>query len=196
MLTLALLATWLAPVNGPVDTPFAGGPDPFAPGLRRTLALRAESGERVSAPCTGAVTFSGTTPRGPAVTLRCGSRRATLMGLRPAADAGDRVRRGARVGTATGTVRLSVRTDRAYLDPAAQLGRRAPRGAPPPGIAPPPRGAPLPRAAAPPRTAPARAAPLPWTAWAGAGVLALAGAAGVRVRARRRLEPRAAARAA
>lgn len=186
----ALLAIWLAPVDGRVVEGFAGGPDPFARGLRRAVVFEAAAGEAVRAPCAGEVLFAGGTPRGPAVTLLCGRRRATVMPVRASLQRGERVRRGARLGAAAGNVRLSAREPGgAYVRPRlAEAG-----GAPPPAApAPPPR---VPTRPAPgPRPVPhavSDAPPVPWTAWAGAALLL---GAGVRLRARSVLARRRAVR--
>jgi hypothetical protein len=191
--TAAAAASWRAPVSGRVVRSFHYSPrTPFARGARRGVDLLARRGETVVSPCSGRVTFSGSVPRfGPALSVRCGALVATLLGVR-AARRGS-VRGGQAVGIATGIVRLGARRAGArfgYLDPLellaavpshdAPLGG-APRGAP--RIAR-PGGAPVAVRAAPGGAAPIRAAPttLPWTAWAGLGLLVAGVPAGALVR--------------
>ncbi len=203
MLTLLLVASLLNPVEGVVVRGFAGGPDPFAAGLRRGVVLRAAPGTAVRSPCGGRVTFAGRTPRGPAVTVRCGGRRVTVMPVAAAVRRGLRVRRGAVIGRARGNVRLSLRERGAYLDPEPLLEADAPPVglAPPPGarrpvtprLAPPPGArrplTPRPTPPAAPRLAapePTATPPMPWTAWAGVALLLVLGASGLRLRVRSR----------
>jgi hypothetical protein len=169
----ASAASWRAPVSGPVLRGFAySASAPFARGARRGAEFAARPGERVVAPCGGPITFAGRVPRfGPALSIRCGSLVATLLGVR-AARRGE-VRRGAVVGRATGPVRLGARVAAqrwGYVDPLSLIGIDRPRGTPvgPAPPAPPPLRAP--RRAPPPATAPALAR-VPWTAWAGLGLL-------------------------
>jgi hypothetical protein len=165
-------ASWRAPVPGPVVRGFAYSPRaPFARGARRGVDLRAPRGERVVAPCAGPITFAGNVPRfGPGLTIRCGELVATLLRVR--ATRRGTVRTGAEIGRAVGMVRLGARraADRfGYVDPLALIGSQAPR-ATPIGAAPqPPRVLPAarPRPTS-PHTGPVR---LPWTAWAGLGLL-------------------------
>jgi hypothetical protein len=178
-----LLAALLTPVDGPVVRAFAGGPDPFAAGLRRGVVLRSAPGAAVRAPCGGRLTFAGRTPRGSAVTLRCRGRRVTVMPVAATIGRGTRVRRGAVVGRARGDVRLSVREGGAYVDPEPLLERPA-LGPPPSPVAaqrprvPPPRAVP----GAAPSAAPVPA--MPWPAWAGAALLLAVAGSGVRLRVR------------
>lgn len=154
---------WRWPVFGPVAHRFSyRAAEPFARGARRGIDLRVARGAVVRAPCAGRVTFAGAVPsRGRAVTLRCGTLRATLLGLRSTAvGRGVSVRAGALIGRAGGPLlRLGARRadDRfGYVDPLALLGDR-PAGAP---LGPAPRAMPPPsrhRPAPPPRPAPARA---------------------------------------
>jgi hypothetical protein len=168
----AAAASWRAPVAGPVVRGFDYSPSaPFARGSRRGADFLARRGERVVAPCSGVITFAGGVPRfGPALTIRCGELVATLLGVR-ASRRGD-VRRGVVVGRAAGVVRLGARraAERfGYVDPLALIGSAPPRGRPIGAAPQPPRVLPAvrPRPTS-PRAEPAR---LPWTAWAGLGLL-------------------------
>jgi hypothetical protein len=165
----AAAASWRAPVPGRVVHGFDYSPrTPFAAGARRGVDLAARPGERVLAPCAGRIAFAGRVPRfGPALSIRCGALVATLLRVR--ATRHGPVARGALVGRAIGPVRLGARLAAqrfGYVDPLALIGAEPPRGA-----------APLP---APPVSAPRRQRPrvrdapplrLPWTAWAGLGLL-------------------------
>jgi hypothetical protein len=167
--TAVAAASWRAPVPGRVLRAFAYSEhEPFARGARRAVALAAMPGERVLAPCGGPISFAGRLPRfGPALTIRCGALVATLLGVR--ATARGAARRGAEVGRATGAVGLGARRAGArwgYVDPLALIGAPEPRRAPPPLPAERPRPA-RPRVAVRPAGAPG----LPWTAWAGVGLL-------------------------
>jgi hypothetical protein len=186
--TAAAAASWRAPVSGHVVRSFHYSPrTPFARGARRGVDLLARRGETVVAPCSGRVTYSGRVPRfGPVLSVRCGALVATLLGVR--ATRRGAVRGGQAVGIATGIVRLGARRAGArfgYLDPLELLAAVPSHDAPLGGA---PRGAP--RIArpggAPPavRAAPVRLrdAPLPWTAWAGLGLLAAGVPAGALVR--------------
>jgi hypothetical protein len=193
----AAAASWRAPVPGPVVRGFEySRAAPFARGARRGADFAARSGERVLAPCPGRITFVGSVPRfGPALSIRCGSLVATLLGVR--ATRRGRVRRGGEVGRAMGFVRLGARrADRRldYLDPLALIAAEHPRGAPvgaaPSGGAPAARRVPAAVRRAP--GAPSAAAPrLPWTAWAGLGLLLAGAPAGALVRRRARRRHRA-----
>ena len=167
--TVAAAASWRAPVPGRVVRPFVYSPRaPFARGARRDVELAALSGEQVLAPCSGPVAFRGRVPRfGPALSIRCGRLVATLLGVR-ATRAGF-ARRGARIGRATGDVRLGARrfgTRWGYRDPLSLIGTAL--GRPPAPVLPAPRpGAPrarTPGAASPPLR-------LPRSVWAGIGLL-------------------------
>jgi hypothetical protein len=139
------------------------------------------------------------------VTLRCGPLVATELGLSEVVvGGGAHVRAGTVVGRlgARGTLRLGARRAglrHGYLDPLALLddgpaGAPAPPAAgapaPPPGAAPARRSrhrAPPPRPAAPPVAAEPGRHALPWSAWAGLGLLAAgAGGGGIARRRRRR----------
>jgi hypothetical protein len=142
-------------------------------------------------------------PDGAAVTLRCGARTATVIGLANGtaiARRGWTLAAGAALGrAASDRIRLSARGAtgrRAYVDPLSLLGGGAGRRvAPPvapidPRTAPPEAGAPGPSAppdsAAPAPSAPPRAAPnapprpvhaspaVPFGAWLGIGLIAIA----------------------
>jgi murein DD-endopeptidase MepM/ murein hydrolase activator NlpD len=193
---VAFAGPWRPPVPGEVVRVFAPGVTPYDAGAHRGVDLAARPGAPVRAACAGVVRFAGRTPRGPAVTVRCGRLDATHLGL-----AALRVRAGAHVarGTPLGVVaargedggrphvHLGARRGRRYVDPLALM-ERAPM--PPPPLAPHPRRR-RPPAAVPPRPLPA-AAPVapgraPLLAWAGAALLALGVPAGLlRRRARRR----------
>jgi murein DD-endopeptidase MepM/ murein hydrolase activator NlpD len=194
-------APWREPVSGPVIRPFARGATPYAAGAHRGVDLAARPGAAVRAACAGRVRFAGRTPRGPAVTIRCGGLDASHLGLaRLVVRAGAPIRRGAVLGTVAARgedggpphVHLGARRGRRYIDPLPLLDRPVARPAPP--LAPPPRRPASrppasPRPVPPIRPEPARRAPL--AAWAGAALLALAVPAGlVRRRARRRLPGR------
>ncbi len=147
------------PVPGPVRAAFRyDRATPFAAGQRRGLTLAARPGDSVVAPCRGRVRFAGRTPRGGAVTIRCGSWAATVLDVTPTVRGGATVAAGRRVGRAPAqAVGLSLRPagDRwGYVDPRPSLGR--PRPTPPLGPAPRPRRAPTPRSrpARTPRAAP------------------------------------------
>ena len=165
----AAAASWRAPVPGDVVRPFAYSPRaPFARGARRGADFAARAGDRVVAPCGGRISFSGAVPRfGPALSIRCGALVATLLGVR--ATRRGAIRRGARIGRATGTVRLGARVAArrwGYVDPLALIAAARPVGHAPLAPAPvrvPPRARPSPSAPRPLR--------LPWTAWAGLGLL-------------------------
>lgn len=188
--TAAAAASWRAPVSGRVARPFHYSPRaPFARGARRGVDLFARRGDVVVAPCSGRVTFSGRVPRfGPALSVRCGALVATLLGVR--ATRRGAVKAGQGVGIATGNVRLGARRAGArfaYLDPLALLAAVPPHGAPLGGA---PRdaprsglrdGAPTPGRPAPAAVSGAQPA-LPWTAWAGLGLLAAGLPAGALVR--------------
>lgn len=202
-------ARWTAPVPGAVTRGFDVGANPFEGGHHRGADLAAARGGAVRAPCGGVVQVAarvGTSGR--VVTVLCGRWRVSVMPLaRVAVRAGERVRRGARVGTATAGGRghaglhLGVRRDGdrfGYVDPLRFLARE--RVAPPPLSGPPPRRVLHPRpAAAPAGSSPVRAPPppaalAPWPAWAGLALL-LSGAVGAgavrAVRGRRAALPRA-----
>jgi hypothetical protein len=171
----AAAASWRAPVRGPAVRAFDYSPRaPFARGSRRGVDIAARRGERVVAPCAGRISFVGSVPRfGPAMSIRCAGTVATLLRVR--ATRRGSVARGAEVGRAAGTVRLGARRadERfGYVDPLSLIGAEPPREVPV-GAAP---ARPVPRApvaapvARPPAAAPARGG-LPWTAWAGVGLL-------------------------
>lgn len=133
-------AAWRWPVRGEVVTPFATGPDPFAPGQHRGIDVAARPGAAVVAPCSGTVRFAGRLPkRARAVTIACGDLVATVLEL-----ATTTARRGATIpaGTQIGTVAAShvqLGARRAghrhrYIDPLTLL---AEEPAPPPLTAPP-----------------------------------------------------------
>jgi hypothetical protein len=193
----AAAASWRAPVPGPVLRGFDySRATPFARGARRGADFAARRGDRVLAPCPGRITFAGSVPRfGPALSIRCGRLVATLLGVR--ATRRGRARRGGEVGRATGPVRLGARQAGRrldYLDPLALIAAAHPRGTPV-GAAPRgggPRARSRPVAPRRPGVAPrAAAARLPWTAWAGLGLLAAGAPAGALVRGRARRGHRA-----
>jgi len=186
---------WVRPVPGPVLTRFLPGPDPFARGLHRGVDLQASAGTPVLSGCAGRVVFAGTLPSGVrALSVRCGRRRATYLGLASGGPrAGASVARGARlghVGPPRGRERRlgshlhwGVRVEgarRVYVDPLTLLGDPARRPPLPAGRAPgrgPGRAAP-PRPVRIPRARPvlaARPTGAPWPVWA-ALALVLAGA--------------------
>jgi hypothetical protein len=193
----AAAASWRAPVPGRVLRGFDySRAAPFARGARRGADFAARRGERVLAPCEGRITFAGSVPRfGPALSIRCGPLVATLLGVR--ATRRGPVRRGGEVGRATGPLRLGARRAGrrfGYLDPVGLIAAEHPRGTPvgaaPRGGAPVTGRAPL--AARGRRPAPRAAAlRLPWTAWAGLGLLAAGAPAGALVRGRARRGHRA-----
>jgi hypothetical protein len=193
----AAAAGWALPAGGGRGAVVAGFTfergRPFAAGARRGVDLRAAPGAVVRAPCTGRVSFAGRVPgRGTAVTVRCGSLAATVLGLgRAAVRAGAPVVRGSRLGVADGRgrVRLGARRrgDRqGYVDPLGLLGSavRAPpavvgRRFGPPGARPAtwwPRVVRVRRVGARVRASARRAG---MAAWLGAGLLAVALGAGV-----------------
>jgi len=169
----AAAASWRAPVPGPVLRGFDYSPRaPFARGSRRGVDLAARRGDRVVAPCAGRITFAGSVPGfGPALSIRCGALVATLLRVR--ATRRDAVARGADVGhVAGGAVRLGARRSGqplGYVDPLALIGDE-PRGVP---VGAAPHGAPAVRVPERPRprVVQPRPAQLPWTAWAGLGLL-------------------------
>jgi hypothetical protein len=191
---------------------------PFARGQRRGVDLRAAPGDRVRAVCAGRVVHAGPVPlRGLGVTIRCGSIKATELGLGALA-----VRRGASVaaGSAIGAVgwrgvlRLGGRIASlrfGYVDPLGLLPamrgvrRLPPLGAAPRSLSPPralvpvaPGAAHRARPVAPVDGAPAArpAAPaVPALGWAGVALLAGAVPLGGLVHRRRRAQ-RASAHAA
>jgi hypothetical protein len=166
----AAAASWRAPVGGRVLRGFTYSERaPFARGARRGVDLAAGQGDRVVAPCAGRITFAGRVPRfGPALSIRCGALVATL--LRVHATRRGAVAGGAEVGRATGPVRLGARRAEqrfGYVDPLTLMGE------PPPPVGPAPLAAPTPRPArrARPPAPQLRPAGVPWTAWAGLGLL-------------------------
>ncbi len=158
----ALASTrWIPPVPGAVTRGFDVGANPFEGGRHRGADLAAARGGSVRAPCGGSVQVAGLVgTSGRVVTLLCGRWRVSVMPLAEVAvHAGERVRRGARVGAAAAVGRghaglhLGVRRDGdrfGYVDPLRLLGRD--RAAPPPLVGPPPG-----RISSPPR----RVAPSP-----------------------------------
>jgi hypothetical protein len=144
---------------------------PFARGARRGVELAAARGERVVAPCSGPISFRGSVPRfGPALSIRCGAYVATLLRVRATRNAV--AHRGFEVGRATGPVHLGARRAGqrwGYVDPLALIAADPA----PLGPAPLPRAVSRrlrPRPAVPPRVA-ASPVHVPWTAWAGIGLL-------------------------
>lgn len=192
-------APWHWPVRARVAGSFHLTPrTPYARGQRRGLDLLAAPGATVRAACPGRVTFAGPLPdAGLALTVRCGALAATYLHLAVlTAQRGDRVTRGARLGTlaSDGRLRLGARhaTDRhGYLDPLTLL--RDPHTNAPPLLGPAPRPhrarrPPAPRPAPDrPRTAPARPAPrqLPWPAYPALALIATALPVGGLIRRRR-----------
>lgn len=202
----ATAGSWLRPVPGWVDRAFLVTPERYAAGQHRGVDLAAPAGTPVRAACTGPVRFAGRVPGGGlTVSVRCRRLAATYQHLGTiAVRRGGAVTRGARIGVSGRSglrpgriahLHLGARDLRTntYVDPLTLL-RPEPPPAPP--LLPAPRArdpvrpvgpvarpAPAPVAAREP--APVR---LPWTAWAGLGLLAPAIGAGglVRVRARRR----------
>lgn len=163
---------------------------PFEAGRHRGVEVRAP----VTAACSGRVAFAGNTPRGLAVTLRCGRFRVTHLPLAsPAVRPGSRVRRGAPLGpAAAGTWHLGARRAGepfGYVDPSFLLRRSAPV-APPPAPAAPLKSRTRPRHPLSPRPPPS--SPPLWPIYAGCALIALAfTGAGAGLRWRRRRIPAA-----
>lgn len=146
------VAGWRLPVRGGVVRAFAySARTPFRAGASRGVDFRAAPGSVVRAACSGRVRFAGPVPlRGLGVTLACGRLVATELGLSSlAVRRGALVAAGAMVGRAGegGLVRLGARRagERwGYVDPLSLIAPeplgRAPRGDPPPPLAPPPAG--------------------------------------------------------
>jgi hypothetical protein len=175
---------WQLPVTGPVARAFDYAGDPFAVGRHRGVDLAVRPGQPVRSACGGRVVFAGTAgSSGPTVSVRCGAWRVAYLPLRSlAVRGGDRVARGARIGTAAATGRhaglhVGVRREGrrwAYVDPMQFFGDL------PPPLGPVPRGLRRPRWGGPrpvpqvptaaPRAAPAgpRLASAPRAAPAGA----------------------------
>lgn len=193
-------APWHWPVRARITGSFHLTPrTPYARGQRRGLDLLAAPGATVRAACPGRVTFAGPLPdAGLALTVRCGALAATYLHLAVlTAQRGDRVTRGARLGTlaSDGRLRLGARhaTDRhGYLDPLTLL--RDPRTTAPPTLGPAPRPRARRRSPAPPTagrpfaptadpTAPRR---LPWPAYPALALIATALPAGGLVHRRNR----------
>jgi hypothetical protein len=178
---------------------------PYERGRRRGIDLAARPDAPVFAACPGVVTYAGRVPGwGRGVTVRCGALVATELGLGTlTTPRGARVPAGALLGRlgARGVLRLGARragSRHGYVDPLALLDGPGPGAeTPPPALAPPPRRRVSVPPASPPTPAPrevpagvpaARAAPtaLPWTAWAGLGLLAAGAGGGGVARHRRR----------
>jgi hypothetical protein len=132
VLAALLVTAWIAPVPGHVTRGFDLGANPFAPGRHRGADFAARPGTPVRAACAGRVVVAGRVgTSGRVVTVRCGPYRVTAMPLAAVAThRGDRVRAGARIGTAARSpdhagIHLGVRRagERfAYVDPLRLLG--------------------------------------------------------------------------
>jgi hypothetical protein len=194
--------SWRWPLRGDVVGRFHfSRRAPFMRGQRRGVDIAAAPGTAVRAACGGRVVFAGAVPdRGLAVTVRCGSVRATFLGLgRLAVRAGAHLARGAPLGALgpAGRLRLGARRagDRhGYVDPLLLIGEdpppfppvasRAPRAVPRPER-PAPRAVPLAGPTATPAPAAGRAR-LPWPAYPALALIAAALPIGGLLRRRRR----------
>ncbi|MEP6953564.1 MAG: M23 family metallopeptidase [Solirubrobacteraceae bacterium] len=186
----AAAASWAWPLRGHVIGTFRVSPAaPYAAGQRRGIDVAAPPGTVIRAACTGRVRFAGPVPgRGLAVTVACGTLRATYLRL-----GGLRVRAGAKVATghvlgtlgSAGRLRLGARRAGrrfGYVDPLTLL--RALRGphAPPLVVVRAPRS---PRSFS-VRPAPVPAGPrIPLIGWLAVGLMAGALPVGGLVRRRR-----------
>jgi hypothetical protein len=164
---------------------------PYVGGRRRGIDLAGTPGARVVAACTGVVAYVGRVPGwGRGLSVRCGSLVATELGLSSTTVArGARVVAGMAVGrlASSGRLRLGARhaEDRqGYVDPLALLdGGGAPVTAP---LAPAGRrgrgpAAPVVRLPGAVRAGAGEVA-LPWSVWAGLGLLAVGAGGGGAVR--------------
>jgi murein DD-endopeptidase MepM/ murein hydrolase activator NlpD len=92
-------AGWSWPVSGTVVQTFAFDPaHPYAGGQHRGIDIAASPGSTVVAPANGTVTFAGSVPGGPAVTILSGTYSVTLTQLGSASSQGRRCQRGATCG--------------------------------------------------------------------------------------------------
>jgi hypothetical protein len=127
------------PVPGRVEQGFDGPAGPYAPG-HRGVDLAAPAGSAVTAAADGVVTFAGTVAGARWVTIGHADGIRTSYGTfagPPAVAPGDRVRRGQRLGAASGHhpgadgddagLHWSARRGATYLDPMTLLGRSVPR---------------------------------------------------------------------
>ncbi len=112
---------WTWPVDGPVLQTFALGDDPYAAGQHRGIDIGAASGEPVSAPAAGFVSFAGTVPGGgKTVTIKTGDGYAvTLLHL---GTIGTRTGASVAQGDVIGTI--GPTGDREHAEPYVHLGIR------------------------------------------------------------------------
>jgi hypothetical protein len=190
---------WTWPLRGAVSGAFRVSPAaPYAAGQRRGIDLAAPPGTTVRAACPGRVRFAGPVPRrGLAVTVACGSLRATYLRLGSL-----RVRAGAVVAAgyplgllgAGGRLRLGARRAGGrfgYVDPLTLL--RSSRAPPPLAIHGPSRARrpQAPRPASAPAPLPAG---IPVAGWLAVALIAGGLPVGGLVRGRRRARRQGAAR--
>jgi murein DD-endopeptidase MepM/ murein hydrolase activator NlpD len=120
----AAVDCWLPPVRGHVVDPFRPPACPWCPG-NRGLEYRIGTDVDVHAVDDGVVTFAGAVAGTRYVVVAtAGGERVTYGRLDDVdVEAGDEVRAGRRVGTASGVFFLGLRDGESYLDPAPRLGR-------------------------------------------------------------------------
>ncbi len=137
---------WAPPVDAPITDPFRAPECRWCPG-NRGVEYGTRAGAVVRAVAAGRVTFAGdvATVRY-AVVEHADGRRVTYGGLADVIVAeGDRVVRGARIGTAAGLFHLGVREGEEYVDPEPFIGewrgvtRLVPTDGSAPAPSPPPR---------------------------------------------------------
>jgi murein DD-endopeptidase MepM/ murein hydrolase activator NlpD len=114
---------WAPPVEAAITDPFRAPACRWCPG-NRGLEYGTRSGDPVRAVAAGRVTFAGAVARVRyAVVEHADGRRVTYGGLASVlVAAGDRVVRGARIGTAAGPLHLGVRDGDRYVDPEPFIG--------------------------------------------------------------------------
>jgi murein DD-endopeptidase MepM/ murein hydrolase activator NlpD len=118
------------PVDAPVTDPFRAPATPYGPG-NRGLEYATTPGTEARAIGTGTVTFAGRVAgRGVVTVEHPDGLRSSLTGLAEVrVAAGDRVERGAVLGTTAAVLHLGVRRGDEYLDPALLFADGPPRHA-------------------------------------------------------------------
>lgn len=137
---------WAPPVEAPITDPFRAPECRWCPG-NRGLEYGTRRGALVRAVAAGRVTYAGVVAGVRyAVVEHADGRRVTYGGLdEMVVAAGDRVVRGARIGSAAGPFHLGVRDGDRYVDPEPFIGewrgvvRLVPADGTTPAPAPPPR---------------------------------------------------------